>query len=146
MSQIKAPIHSQSKCVSVCKISPEVGVDVKFMKVCTIILVTIMSRALKVLVLVTISMGTLFIENVIFLLLSTWSLTMALHACNLALRIRDHILKFKMYIMCGSLSQINHSNLTLKLHSSISRQSRVAEYLDHDLLIEKRSNQSFKYS
>ena len=24
--------------------------------------------------------------------------------------IRDHILKFKMYIMCGSLSQINHSN------------------------------------
>ena len=46
------------------------------------------------------------------LLLSTWSLTMALHACNLTLRIRDHILKFKMYIMCGSLSQINHSNLT----------------------------------
>ena len=45
------------------------------------------------------------------LLLSTWFLTMALHAWNLTLKIRDHILKFKMYIMCGSLSQINHSNL-----------------------------------
>ena len=41
--------------------------DVKFMKVCSIILFFVMTLALKVLVLLTISMGTLFLESVIFL-------------------------------------------------------------------------------
>ena len=43
------------------------GVDFKIMKVCTIILFIIMTLALKVLVLSTISMGTLFLESVIFI-------------------------------------------------------------------------------
>ena len=33
---------------------------------------------------------------------------MALHAWNFKLLICDHKLKFKMYTMCESLSQINH--------------------------------------
>ena len=45
------------------------------------------------------------------------NLTMAEIAWNLNLIIRDHKLKFKMYIMCGSLSQnkLSKSNLNLKI-------------------------------
>ena len=43
------------------------GMDFKIMKICTIILFIIMTIAVKVLVLLTISLGTLFLENVIFI-------------------------------------------------------------------------------
>ena len=43
------------------------SVDIKFMKVCSIILFTVMTLALKVLVMLTTSMGTLFLKSVIFL-------------------------------------------------------------------------------
>ena len=43
------------------------GMDSKFIKVCTTILFIIMTLALKVLVLFTISMGTLFLENALFI-------------------------------------------------------------------------------
>ena len=41
--------------------------DFKFMKICTIILITMMTLALKVLAMFTLSMSTLIFESVIFI-------------------------------------------------------------------------------
>ena len=41
--------------------------DVKFMKICTIILIIVMTLALKAFAMFTLSMGTLILESVIFI-------------------------------------------------------------------------------